>query len=177
LERGQPLFIMKTKSLKSVLLLIISLTLFSCSSDSDETSAPTPEPPKTKVRITSYKIDAMPFTTTNNLGWDGINGNPDVYTGLFNNNVLFHTSNVLNDVPSNSLPIGESFASPYYLITNLSNTIDVIVMDNDVSPDSDDLIGSVTFVMNDYTTGTNKYPPMVSKLNNGVIVSLNLIWE
>jgi hypothetical protein len=48
---------------------------------------------------------------------------------------------------------------------------------NDFPSNPDDEIGYVPFIMSDYTTGTNKYPPTATKTANGVTVTLSLIWE
>ena len=165
---------MKKFILKSILLLIVTTTFLNCSSDSD---SPQTEPTKTKVRITAYQINGIPFTAPDGLGWDGINGNPDVYVGLYNGSNFVYVSGTLPNVPSNGLPIGDSFASPYYLVPNFSDNINFIVMDEDSGTDNDDLIGSVTFVMSDYTIGVNKYPASVIKSSNGTIISLSLLWE
>jgi hypothetical protein len=166
---------MKKLVLKSVFMLMIAIVFLGCSSDSDSEPTPT-EPTKTKVKITSYQINGIPFTAPDGLGWDGINGNPDIYIGMYNNENLVYVSGTLNDVPPTGLPIGESFLAPYYLVPNFSDNINFIIMDDD-GTGADDLIGNVNFVMSNYTTGSNKYPSSVVKSNNGVIISLNLIWE
>lgn len=148
-----------------------------CSKD-DEPKAPA-EVVKTKVKITSYRIDNIPFTTSAGLGWDGVNGKPDVYTGLFNGNSLVIDSNVTTDVSQSMLPLTYTYNNPY-LVPAFSNTINVLVMDSDSSTlwtTSDDEIGYVPFIMSDYTTGTNKYPPTVTKTANGVTATLLLTWE
>jgi hypothetical protein len=48
---------------------------------------------------------------------------------------------------------------------------------NDTPSNADDLIGYVPFIMNDYTTGADKYPTTKTKTANGVTVTLFLTWE
>lgn len=164
---------------KKIAILSIAMVVFGCSKDS-ATSTPT-DVVKTKVKITGYKIENFSFVAPDGLGWDGINGLPDVYVGLFNGNAtLIYKSNTLYNVTQSGLPLSETFNSPYYLVPNLSDTINIVVMDedqNDIPSSSDDEIGYVPFIMNDYTTGSNKYPSTVTKTANGVIVTLSLTWE
>ena len=149
--------------------------VFGCSKD----DAPA-EVVKTKVKITSFKIDNIPFIAPDGLGWDGISGLPDVYSGLFNgNSTLVINSDVINDVSQSMLPITVTYNIPY-LVPTFSDTINVVVMDSDNSTmwsTSDDEIGFVPFIMSDYTTGSNKYPSSVTKTANGVTITLLLTWE
>jgi hypothetical protein len=160
---------------KKIAILSILMIVFGCSKD----DAPA-EVVKTKVKITGYKIDNFSFVASGGLGWDGVNGLPDVYVGLFNGTSLIYRSNTINNVPQSGLPLSESFNSPYYLVPSFSNTINIVVMDDDINDfpsNSDDEIGYVPFIMNDYTTGNNKYPATVTKTANGVTVTLSLTWE
>lgn len=157
-------------------ILSIAMLVFGCSNDDSPA-----EVVKTKVKITGYKIDSFSFVAPDGLGWDGINGLPDVYVGLFNGtSTLIHVSNTVNNVPQSGLPLSETFIAPYYLVPSFSNTINVVVFDddqNDLPSSNDDEIGYVAFVLNDYTTGANKYPSSVSKTSNGLTVTLLLRWE
>ncbi len=165
--------------LKKMALLSIAMLVFGCSKD-DVPTTPA-EVVKTKVKITGYRIDNFSFVAPDGLGWDGINGLPDVYVGLFNGTTtLIHNSNVITNVPQSGLPLTEAFNSPYYLVPNFSDTINVVVMDSDNSTlwaTSDDEIGYVPFIMNDYTSGADKYPTSKTKTANGVTVTLFLTWE
>lgn len=163
---------------KKIAILSIAIMVFGCSKD-DEPTAPA-EVVKTKVKITGYKVENFPFVTSGGLGWDGIGGLPDVFVGLFNGTTLVYVSNTVNNVPQSGLPLSESFVPPYYLVPSFSNTINVVVMDNDQNDtpsNADDEIGYVPFIMSDYTTGTNKYPQTVTKTANGVTATLLLTWE
>ena len=162
--------------LKKMAILSVAMLVFGCSKDDSPG-----EDVKTKVKITGYRIDNFSFVAPDGLGWDGINGLPDVYVGLFNGTTtLVYNSNVVNNVPQSGLPLTDTFTSPYYTVPNFSDTINIVVMDSDNSTlwaSSDDEIGYVPFIMNDYTTGDNKYPPTATKTANGVTVTLSLTWE
>ena len=45
------------------------------------------------------------------------------------------------------------------------------------SPDADDLIGYVGFLMSNYTSGVNPYPSSVTQTQNGITVTLDLTWQ
>jgi hypothetical protein len=161
--------------IKKLAILSLIMLVFGCSKDDSPA-----EIVKTKVKITGYKIDNFPFVTSGGLGWDGVINGPDIYVGLFNGTTLIYRSNTLNNVAQSGLPLSESFFSPYYLVPSFSDTINIVIMDddlNDFPSNPDDEIGYVPFIMSDYTTGTNKYPPTATKTANGVTVTLSLIWE
>ena len=163
---------------KKIAILSIAIIAFGCSKD-DEPTAPA-EIVKTKVKITGYKIENFPFVTSGGLGWDGIGGLPDVNIKLFDGAYLFYASGVINNVPQTGLPLSGSLISPYHLVSGFTSTINVVVIDNDLGdlpPNDDDEIGYVPFIMNDYITGPNKYPPAVTKTANGVTATLSLTWE
>ncbi len=160
--------------LKKVALLSMAMLVFGCSKDDSPA-----EVVKTKVKVTGYRIDNFSFVAPDGLGWDGISGNPDVYVGFFNGSTLLDVTPTLSNVTPSGLPLTANFTT-IYQVPNFSDSITTVVMDsdqNDVPSSSDDEIGYVTFVMNDYTTGTNKYPPTVTKTANGVTTTLFLTWE
>ncbi len=162
---------------KKIAILSIAVMVFGCSKD-DEPSAPA-EVVKTKVKITGYKIENFPFVTSGGLGWDGIGGLPDVYVAFFNGTTLLDVSPTVNNVPQSGLPLSATF-STVYLVPSFSNTINIVVLDNDQNDtpsNADDEIGYVPFIMSDYTTGTNKYPQTVTKTANGITATLLLTWE
>lgn len=172
------IYLIMKNVLKKITLLVLSMFIFSCSKD-DELAQ---EIVKTKVKITGYRIDNFSFVAPDTFGWDGVNGLPDVYVGIFNGpTTLVHVSNVVTNVPqTGGLPLTESFVSPYYTVPSFSNTINVLVMDSDNSTlfaDTDDEIGFVPFVISDYISGANKYPATVTKTANGVTATLFLTWE
>lgn len=159
-------------------MLGMAMVVFGCSKD-DTPSTPA-EVVKTKVKVTGYRIDNFSFVAPDTFGWDGINGLPDVYSGFFNGNTLMiQQSNIINNCTSSMLPITVNFNSAYQ-VPNFSNTINIVVMDSDNSTlwsSTDDEIGYVPYIMSDYTSGANKYPPSVTKTANGVTVKLFLTWE
>lgn len=159
--------------LKKMAILSIAMLVFGCSKDDSPS-----EVVKTKVKITGYRIDSFSFVASDGFGWDGISGYPDVYVGFFNGQTLIDVSPTVNNVTPSGLPLTATFTTVYQ-VPNFSDSITTVVMDSDQSdiPSSnDDEIGYVTFVMNDYTTGANKYPSTVTKTANGVTTTLFLTW-
>jgi hypothetical protein len=165
---------------KKIAILSVAVLVFGCSKDDDSSSTPT-EVVKTKVKIIKYQVDNFSFVAPDGLGWDGINGKPDVYLGLFNgNSTMVSYSNPLDNVESSALPLFVALNSPFYTVPNFGDTINVVVMDSDdtlIFGNSDDEIGYVPFIMSDYTTGANKYPSTVTKTRNDVTCKLFLTWE
>ena len=49
--------------------------------------------------------------------------------------------------------------------------------DNTFDLNGDDKIGEVPFTIRNYTSGTNKYPTMVSESSNGTLVTMYMTWE
>lgn len=161
--------------LKKWAVLSVLIIVFGCSNDDDAPG----EIVKTRVKVTGYRIDNFSFIAPDGFGWDGVSGNPDVYVGFFNGSTLLDVSPTLTNVTSSGLPITANFTTQYQ-VPNFSDSITTVVMDsdqNDVPSSNDDEIGYVTFIMNDYTTGINKYPSSVTKTTNGVTATLFLIWE
>lgn len=160
---------------KKIALLSLAMLVFGCSKD--DTPA---EVVKTKVKITGFKVDNIPFTAPDGLGWDGLTGLPDVYCDVFRGTTTYVlSSNTATNLTQSSLPLTVTFNAPYS-VPLFSDTINIVVMDNDLndSPsNADDLIGYVPFIMNDYTTGADKYPTTKTKTANGVTVTLFLTWE
>lgn len=163
---------------KKIAILSIVMIAFGCSKE-DTPSSPA-DVVKTKVKVTGYRIDNFSFTAPDGLGWDGINGYPDVYSGFCNGNtLLIQQNNIISNCTSSMLPISVNFNSAYQ-VPNFSDTINIVVMDSDNSTlwsNTDDEIGYVPFIMNDYTTGTDKYPTTKTKTANGLTVTLFLTWE
>jgi hypothetical protein len=133
--------------------------------------------PPTKVKITKVTIINMPFVDGSGSSWDFVDG-PDVFFNISDqaNNVLFNgSSSRINNVTPSMLPLSWTFTSPFEINDfNVGRFIDVWDYD---TPDPDDFIGYVGFVMNNYTSGSNPYPPSVTKTQNGITVKLDLIWQ
>ncbi|MDI1317896.1 hypothetical protein [Flavobacterium sp.] len=162
------------KLIYGISLALVATILFSCSKDEK-----TAEVVKTKVKVTGYEIENFSFVAPDGFGWDGINGFPDVYSGLFNGNTLKIQSNIIDNCTSSMLPITVNFNNAYQ-VPNFSDTINIVVVDSDNSTlwsATDDEIGYVPYIISDYTSGTNKYPSSVTKSANGVTVKLFLTWE
>lgn len=160
--------------IKKMIILSIVIMVFGCSKDDSPA-----EVVKTKVKVTGYRIESFSFVAPDGYGWDGVSGYPDVYCGFFNGQTLLDVTNTLPNINSLGLPLTKNF-SVQYEVPSFSDSITTVVMDsdqNDLPSSTDDEIGYVTFIMSDYTTGTNKYPATVTKTANGVTATLFLIWE
>ena len=147
------------------------MMVFGCSEDDSPA-----EVVKTKVKLTRLEVPSYPSAI-----WD-VGSLPDFFALILNeNDQLISTSTTdWNINPSTSYPFFVTYNTPVQ-ITNLSSgVLKIGIFDND-SDDSfagaDDLIGLVVFNISDYTTGTEKYPPTVTKTQNGVTCKLFLTWE
>jgi len=133
--------------------------------------------PPTKVKITKVTITNMPFVDGNGSSWDFSSG-PDVFFNIIDqaSTVLVNgTSSRINDVTASMLPLSWNFTTPFEITDfNVSRFIDVWDFD---TPDADDNIGYVGFVMNNYTSGSNPYPTSVTQTQNGITVKLDLVWQ
>ena len=156
---------------KKIAILSIATLVFGCSKDDSPA-----EVVKTKVNLTRIEVPAYPSKT-----WD-IGSLPDFFALILNeNNQLISTSTTeWNINPSTSYPFFVSYNIPLQ-ITNLSSGVLKIGFFDDDSDDSlagdDDLIGTVVFNISDYTSGTDKYPTTITKVQNGVTCKLFLTWE
>ena len=131
----------------------------------------------TRVRITNITIINFPFVDPNGSSWDIGNG-PDLFfkiTDMDNTVLLDGSGSRIDDVVSSMLPVSWSLTTPFE-ITDFNSLRYVDAWDYDTF-DPDDLIGYVSFVMNDYTSGSNPYPTTVTKTENGVTIRLNLTWQ
>ncbi|MFZ4411999.1 MAG: PKD domain-containing protein [Bacteroidales bacterium] len=132
----------------------------------------------TKVSITQITLTLMPFIDGNGAGWDPSDG-PDVYFKIsdLNNVVLYDATSAsrFNNVTLSSLPIAWNLSTPF-LITDFNAARFIDLWDYDTL-DPDDNIGYVGFRMSDYITGSNPYPSIVTKTQNGITILLSLSWQ
>ncbi|MCB9244947.1 MAG: PKD domain-containing protein [Flavobacteriales bacterium] len=131
----------------------------------------------TKVKITRITVTDMPFSDGSGSGWDLFNG-PDVFFKITDeaDNVLFDaTASRFSDVTPGDLPLSWDFTVPFEITDfNISRFIDLWDFD---TPDADDLIGYVGFLMEDYTSGANAYPSSVTATQDGITLKLDLVWQ
>ena len=130
----------------------------------------------TKVRITKVTITNFPFVDGNGSAWDPFSG-PDVFFNFVNqsNTVLYAGTNLRKtDVTPAMLPLVYNLPTPHE-ITDFQTPQYLDLWDYD-SPDPDDFINYVGFIMSDYTVGSNPYPSTISLNQNGIIMTLNLTW-
>lgn len=178
---------MKTNFLKSVLLLIISLTLFSCSSDSDETSAPVPCPQgytgancstqitPSKIIISKIRVNVFPNLNGTNT-WDSvINVAPDIFVRLgigdgSNSTITLYTSNYINDALSNGSNYFDFIpTTPIELLFPTQQHV-LILGDYD-SASSNDLMGGLIF--NPYNSN-NGFPTTITISNSSIPLKFEL---
>lgn len=169
-------------------ILAIFLFLNTSCSKSDSSSNPTNNTPAvtySKVSITNLTILNYPATKTDGGNWDsGLSGTfPDVYFKITKSDDL--TSELY------SLPIDNRFenlrvidlpkgwvganGAPFLVLSDLLQNIDIDLYDYE-SIGTDEYIGSSTFVINDYTSGNNKYPSVITATNGSISIKLDLIW-
>lgn len=131
----------------------------------------------TKVKITKVTVTNIPFVNGSGSGWDIASG-PDVFFNIIDqaSTVLVNgTNSRINDVTPSMLPLSWNFTTPFEITDfNVSRFVDIWDFD---TPDADDNIGYVGFIMSDYTSGSNPYPPSVTKTQNGITVTLDLTWQ
>jgi len=130
----------------------------------------------TKVRITKVTITNFPLVDGNGSAWDTFSG-PDAFFNFVNqsNTVLYAGTNLRKmDVTPAMLPLVYNLPTPHE-ITDLQTPQYLDLWDYD-SPDPDDFINYVGFIMSDYTVGSNPYPSTISLNQNGIIMTLNLTW-
>jgi PKD repeat protein len=157
----------------------VKLKAINNSGNNETTKTVNIAPAATKAKITKVTITSMPFTDGNGIGWDNIPpSGPDLFFNIEdqNNNVLFNGESArINDISQSSLPVFWNFTTPYS-ITNFNNFIFITAYDYDPL-DANDEIGYVSFLMSNYTSGTNPYPTSITRTQNNVTVKLDLIWE
>lgn len=129
----------------------------------------------TKVKITKLTISNIPFVDATGSSWDFSTG-PDVFYNITDQtNTILASGSKINDVTTNLLPLTWNFTTPFEITDfNVSRFVDVWDFD---TPDADDNIGYVGFIMNEYTSGSDPYPSSIIKTQNGITVQLNLTWQ
>jgi PKD repeat protein len=136
-----------------------------------------------KVKIT--KIDVVAIPSTNGiLNWDTSTDKPDIYIKLFDETGAAgpRTNTIWNFIPSLATTYSVTFTNPITSTDLINSIIKVQVWDDDSDNNStglngDDKIGEVPFTIRNYTSGTNKYPTMVSETSNGTMVTIYMTWE
>ncbi len=128
--------------------------------------------------VTGVSISSIPFTASNGSNWDNADG-PDVYFIIKDrdDNQLYSSwSEVKRDVAVADLPLLFRFSTAYHL-PDLAQELNVQVYDQDNYVVNCDLMGAVTFHLNDYVDASKAYPSSVEKTIGELTVSLNLEWK
>ena len=161
--------------MKKVVLLtfIISLGLFSCKKEEVKVNENTPATPNyTNFKITSIKVNNIPFVDSQSSSWDFFDG-PDLFFNIENTNssILFDGSSAkFDNLTYNSFPVTWSFSSAYQ-ITNLDYNYFITLYDYD-SADPNDNIGYVGFNFNQHKSG---YPNSITKKSIDGTISITII--
>lgn len=159
--------------MKKTILIISALVCLLNSCKKEETAPTTPETPVSysNFKITSVKINKIPFTDGNGSSWD-VSSGPDVYFRLTDKNDTEYTKGTqYNDVLSSNLPFGWNFTKAFE-INNINTTFFVEIYDHD-DIDSDDLIGIVGFNASYFTNG---YPTSIPLSYSGCDIVINGTW-
>lgn len=128
----------------------------------------------TTCKITSIKLNAMPFTNGSGVSWDTFDG-PDVFFKIETQTgtVLYDaTSSRFNDITSGSLPVQWNLTTPFS-ITPLNTNRYIEIYDYDTL-DPDDYIGGVGF---NPSVSVSGYPSTTTLTYQGVSITLTLQWQ
>lgn len=159
------------QQLRFIGIALSVMVLFSCKKSKPVTY--------NNFKINTVQITQIPYVdvNANNQTWDlFINTDPDVFFNIedANNNILYDgSSDYKSNAPISSLPLSWTLASPYQ-ITNTATTYNIAVYDLDTPPvDSNDLMGRVSFKMDDHKSG---YPSSFQIGTTGVSITITGTW-
>jgi PKD repeat protein len=135
-----------------------------------------------KVKITRIDIVTIP-STNGAFNWDSATDKPDIYMKLSDETgtTTPKFGTIWNLIPSLTSTYSITFTSPITSTDLINSVLKVQVWDDDSDNtfdlNGDDKIGEVPFTIRNYTSGTNKYPTMVSESSNGTLVTMFMTWE
>lgn len=136
-----------------------------------------------KVKITKIEVVTIPLMN-GILNWDSATDKPDIYIKLSDETgtTTPKFGTIWNLIPSLTSTYSLTFTSPITSTDLINSVLKVQVWDDDSDNNStglngDDKIGEVPFTIRNYTSGTNKYPTMVSESSNGTLVTMYMTWE
>lgn len=135
-----------------------------------------------KVKITRIDIVTIP-STNGAFNWDTATDKPDIYMKLSDETgtTTPKFGTIWNLIPSLTSTYSITFTSPITSTDLINSVLKVQVWDDDSDNtfdlNGDDKIGEVPFTIRNYTSGTNKYPTMVSESSNGTLVTMYMTWE
>lgn len=160
---------------KFYLILTSSVMLFftSCNKEEVKPTEPTTTTPKSysNFKITSIKLNQIPFVDNTGSSWDTSSG-PDLFYKLTDvGSNVYSTGSQFDDLTSSELPLLWNFQQAFQ-ITNLNTTFFVQFYDHD-DLDPDDYIGGVGFNASLYT---DTYPTSIPLTYNGISVIINGVW-
>lgn len=147
------------------------LLLFSCSKEEVKPTETTTPKSYSNFKITSIRLNQLPFVDNNASSWD-ISSGPDLFYKLTDaNNNVYAIGDQFDDLISTDLPLNWNFTKAFQ-INNLNTSFFVQFYDYD-DLDSDDYIGLVGFKASLYTT---TYPTSIPLTYNGVSIVINGVW-
>lgn len=131
----------------------------------------------THAFVKKVTVTAMPFINGSGSGWDPSDG-PDVYFKITNaNNDILPggdgSGSAISDVTQSMLPISWNFNAPYFSVPDINTAIYIDLTDYDTFPPDQYIGWCGPFVMSSFTT----YPATVSKIANGITVTLDIQWQ
>ena len=128
----------------------------------------------THLRITNASVSAIPFVDSLGLRWDS-NGWPDVYFKLLDHlgNQVFLGS-YINDVTIEMLPVSWRI-NPALEISDFNSFWLFEFYDFD-NPGPDRHIGNIAININEFTSGPNAFPALITKTQDGITLRLNAVW-
>ena len=132
--------------------------------------------PFTKANLTKVVVEKMPFLDANGSGWDPLDG-PDLYIQLLGpnpDNVVLEESGQIQNLTTSKLPVSWNLTTPFSF-TNFSEFYFIQLMDFD-SFDPNDVIDYVSFRLDNYISGSNAYPSVITRSQNNSTVTLYFNW-
>ena len=130
----------------------------------------------TEVEIKRVTADVFPLQDSNGNSWDNP-GDADCYIKIKNGNGdgLYQSSSYVN--PQSSI---SWYIDPALVITDFSNSQEIVISMYDEDGLTDDFMGEVTINISEYTlSGTNssKYPDTISFSDSNFTYTLDVIWK
>jgi hypothetical protein len=151
--------------MRYVSILLVFLLLVSCE---------LLDPDYETVKLDKIIVEQIPFQRSGGSDWDLIAGGPDIKCKLVDeDNIIYYTSNTIDDVTYSDLPIE---ISANYKINDWITNYHIELFDVDLT--SDELIG-ITDEFNINVEVLADYPKYLELVNttSTIVVTIKLKWE
>lgn len=157
------------------LSILILATIFGYSCKKSETTSNVIS--YNNFKINSVTLNAFP-STDNGTNWDGTLGiapDPDIYFNIDSagTNLYSGTNSYFTDITASSLPMSWPALPSPQIIRSFSAIYSITLYDSDSPISSDDLMGSISLIMNDHKAG---YPSSFQISNGTSTVTINGTW-